>query len=48
MAYLFDEVLDGRNAHVEFGVNDVLGREGRDFASFLGDRLAQKVAPLAE
>lgn len=41
LAYLFDEVLDGRNAHVEFGVNDVLGREGRDFATFLGDTLAQ-------
>ena len=41
MAYLFDEVLDGRNAHVAFGVNDVLGREGRDFATFLGDTLAQ-------
>jgi uncharacterized protein YbjT (DUF2867 family) len=41
LAYLFDEVLDGRNAHVESGVNDVLGREGRDFASFLGDALAR-------
>jgi len=41
LAYVFDEVLDGRNAHVESGVNDVLGREGRDFATFLGDTLAQ-------
>ena len=33
LAYLFDEVLDGRNAHLESGVNDVLGREARDFAT---------------
>ncbi len=43
LAHLFDEVLDGRNAHVDFGVNDVLGREGRDFATFLEDTLAQPV-----
>jgi hypothetical protein len=36
LAYLFDEVLDGRNAHVEPGVHDVLGRVARDFAAFLG------------
>jgi uncharacterized protein YbjT (DUF2867 family) len=40
-AYMFDEVLDGRNAHLESGVNDVLGREGRDFAAFLRDMRAQ-------
>ena len=41
LAHVFDEALDGRNAHLESGVNDVLGREGRDFATFLGDTLAQ-------
>jgi uncharacterized protein YbjT (DUF2867 family) len=41
LAYLFDEVLDGRNAHLESGVNDVLGREGRDFATFLDVTCAQ-------
>ena len=39
LAYVFDEVLDGRNAHLESGVKDVLGREGRDFSTFLEDRL---------
>ena len=41
LAYLFEEVLDGRNAHLESGVKDVLGREGRDFAAFLGDLRTQ-------
>ena len=41
LAYVFDEVLDGRNAHLESGVNDVLGREARDFATFLGLTLAR-------
>ena len=41
LAYLFDEVLDGRNAHLESGVKDVLGRDGRDFTTFLEDSLAQ-------
>jgi uncharacterized protein YbjT (DUF2867 family) len=41
LAYLFHEVLDGRNAHLGSGVNDVLGREGRDFATFLEDARAQ-------
>jgi len=36
LAYLFDEVLDGRNAHVVPGFHDVLGRVARDFAAFLG------------
>ena len=39
--HVFDQALDGRNAQLESGVNDVLGREGRDFATFLGDTLAQ-------
>jgi hypothetical protein len=41
LAYMFDEVLDRRNAHLESGVRNVLGREGRDFASFLRDMRAQ-------
>jgi len=32
-------VLDGRNAHLESGVAEVLGREPRDFAAFLDDAL---------
>lgn len=39
LAHVFVEALDGRNAHLESGVKDVLGREGRDFATFLEDRL---------
>jgi uncharacterized protein YbjT (DUF2867 family) len=35
LAYLFHEVLDGRNAHVETGVRSVLGREPRTFQEFL-------------
>ena len=35
LAYLFEEVLDGRNAHVDDGVRSVLGREPRDFGGFL-------------
>jgi hypothetical protein len=34
LANVFDEVLDGRNAHLGYGVKDVLGREPRDFAAF--------------
>ena len=41
LAYVFDQALDGRNAQLESGVNDVLGRDGRDFATFLGDTFAQ-------
>lgn len=32
--YLFDSVLDGRNAHVEDGVKRALGREASDFSIF--------------
>ena len=39
LAHVFDEVLDGRNAHLGSGVKDVLGREAKDFATFLDDRL---------
>jgi hypothetical protein len=41
LAHVFDQALDGRNARLESGVKDVLGRDGRDFATFLGDTLAQ-------
>jgi uncharacterized protein YbjT (DUF2867 family) len=34
VAYLFTEVLDGRNAHLSDGVQRALGREPRDFADF--------------
>jgi uncharacterized protein YbjT (DUF2867 family) len=32
--YLFDTVLDGRNAYLSDGVQRALGREPRDFADF--------------
>lgn len=35
LAYLFHEVLDGRNAHLADGVRAVLGREPRPFQAFL-------------
>jgi len=41
LAYLFAEVLDGRNARVESGISDVLGREARDFKDFARNALAQ-------
>ena len=41
LAYLFDEVLDGRNAHVASGVDDVLGRQARDFQDFLRSTLTR-------
>jgi uncharacterized protein YbjT (DUF2867 family) len=34
IGYLFEEVLDGRNAHVVDGVERALGRPPRDFAEF--------------
>lgn len=33
--YLFEEVLDGRNAHLAPGVREALGREPGDFAEFV-------------
>ena len=42
LAHVFGEVLDGRNAHLESGVNDVLGREPRDFATFLANSRAHE------
>ena len=44
---LFDEVLDGRNAHVADGVRRALGREPRDFSDYArpprGDRSTSAV-----
>jgi uncharacterized protein YbjT (DUF2867 family) len=34
LAFLFTEVLDGRNAHLADGVQRALGREPRDFADY--------------
>lgn len=34
LAHVFSEALDGRNAHLESGVKDVLGREPRDFTAY--------------
>ena len=40
LAYLFGEVLDGRNAHLADGVQRALGREPKDFADFARDAAA--------
>ena len=45
LAHLFDEVLDGRNARLESGIKDLLGREPRDFAAFLAGAFAGAVRP---
>ena len=37
LVYLFQEVLDGRNAHLADGVQRALGREPRDFADYARD-----------
>ena len=37
LVYLFQEVLDGRNAHLADGVQRALGREARDFADYARD-----------
>ena len=36
LTYLFGEVLDGRNARLEDGVQRALGREPRDFSDYAG------------
>jgi len=41
LAYVFTEVLDGRNAHVTSTVRDVLGREPRDVAEVLKEAAAE-------
>ena len=34
---VFEELLDGRNAHVSPGVERAIGREPRDFADYARD-----------
>jgi uncharacterized protein YbjT (DUF2867 family) len=41
LRYLFNDVLDGRNAHLADGVQRALGRAPRDFADFARDAAAQ-------
>ena len=49
LVYLFQEVLDGRNAHLADGVQRALGREPRDFADYARDAAASGVwSPLPE
>jgi uncharacterized protein YbjT (DUF2867 family) len=43
LTYLFEEVLDGRNAHLADGVQRALGREPRDFADFAREAAATGV-----
>lgn len=43
IAYLFSEVLDGRNASVADGVSRALGRAPRDFADYVRDTVASGV-----
>jgi uncharacterized protein YbjT (DUF2867 family) len=43
LAYLFTEVLDGRNAHLADGVQRALGREPRDFSQYVRDAAATGV-----
>jgi uncharacterized protein YbjT (DUF2867 family) len=43
LRYLFIEVLDGRNAHLNDGVQRALGREPRDFADYARRTAAQGV-----
>lgn len=41
--YLFNEILDGRNAHVNDGVQRALGRPATDFATFIKKSIAAGV-----
>jgi uncharacterized protein YbjT (DUF2867 family) len=43
LAYVFGEVLDGRNAHLADGVQRALGREPRDFSAYARDAAASGV-----
>jgi uncharacterized protein YbjT (DUF2867 family) len=43
LVYLFQEVLDGRNAHLADGVQRALGREPKDFAEYARDAAATGV-----
>jgi uncharacterized protein YbjT (DUF2867 family) len=40
LVYLFQEVLDGRNAHLADGIQRALGREPKDFADYARDAAA--------
>ena len=40
LTYLFDEVVDGRNADTTDGVRRALGHEGRDFADYVREAAA--------
>jgi uncharacterized protein YbjT (DUF2867 family) len=43
LVYLFQEVLDGRNAHLTDGVERALGRKPRDFREFARETAASGV-----
>jgi uncharacterized protein YbjT (DUF2867 family) len=43
LVYLFQEVLDGRNAHLADGVQRALGREPKNFADYARDAAATGV-----
>jgi uncharacterized protein YbjT (DUF2867 family) len=43
LAYLFTEVLDGRNAHLADGVTRALGRAPKDFADYARDTAATRL-----
>ncbi|HEY6749925.1 MAG TPA: hypothetical protein VI027_01200 [Rubrobacteraceae bacterium] len=43
LTYLFSEVLDGRNAHLTYGVQRALSREPRNFADYARDAAATGV-----
>jgi uncharacterized protein YbjT (DUF2867 family) len=43
LAFLFREVLDGRNAHVSDGVRRALGRAPRDFSDYARDAAARGI-----
>ncbi|WP_316751949.1 NAD(P)H-binding protein [Pedobacter gandavensis] len=42
-AYLFTEVLDGRNEFITTGVTDALGRKPKDFSQFVKESLPEKI-----
>jgi hypothetical protein len=43
LVYLFQEVLDGRNAHLADGVQRALAREPKDFADYARETAASGV-----
>ena len=43
LTYLLTEVLDGRNAHMTYGVQHALGREPKDFTDYARDAAASGV-----